>query len=107
MNIGKNKKVVCPHCKKHNLRPIKDNDKIIGYICLPGCGSKFHVDYIIDFSQNKILYLLKRCNQKFYNQLRLGDSDDITKSITKLDELKRNGILQYTNIYVVESRKFN
>lgn len=92
-------KVKCPYCKSNTLRTIKDNKKIIEYVCSSntGCGSVFIPYYHTNYDTGIVYCFASRKNTDYFQQLNsVADEFEIEK---KTEELHRAGILFYTNNY--------
>ena len=104
MGVFNPQSVQCPHCQKAGLRVIKDNGRILGYICSYGCGSVFDPDHFIDFERGIIYYLAKRRNPDYQSKL---NSDDVFENLEKSEELDRKGVPFYTKTYKIGSKTFS
>lgn len=58
-------RVTCRVCGKAKLRPVKDGDKVLTYICIPGCGRGFDPLYHRDFEHGRVLLILREKNPAF------------------------------------------
>jgi hypothetical protein len=54
--------VMCPYCGKAELRPLRDNGKIILYNCYHHCGRKFVPVHEHAIDEGVVYYVLKEKN---------------------------------------------
>jgi len=65
--LDKNR-VPCPKCGVV-LRPMKDEDRILTYISLPGCGETFDPIHLTDSKHERQLFVLGQRNPAFSAEL--------------------------------------
>ncbi|GEM_PF-2414241 len=101
-------RITCPACGKVELRPLKDGDKVLTYICAPGCKEKFDPAYIPDFNKERVLFLLRQRNPAYDAGLK-----DMVWTADSLEQLLRDAERdaekseQYLKTHVVGWRDFD